>query len=693
MKNVIENFVLYIFCFIHLTNYIYYTYKIDNIIIKETKFSNILGNTIKKVNKYYKESHQNYDVCKYKKIPKILIEKNKFKDKKIKYIVGIENTCDDTCVCVIDSNLNIIINVIISHFKIVHKYEGVYPFFISSINNLFLKHYVDKILNNINKKKINCYGLSVCPGIAKNMEAAKNYIEEIKKNNKIVKISSVNHIFAHVLSPLFFPFYTDVNTYTNRYEYKEKNLNKIENENFININMSEIIKNDKNKEKVKEILEVLNKNIVTKQKSNNLNEQEFLNYASYILKKEKKEDKENISEKNEDKENINEKKEDKENISEKKENENLNKFLTGYLKDGYICVLVSGGSTEVYIVKKNIKNDICISKISKTVDMSVGDIIDKIARDLELPVGLGGGPFLEMKAKEFIEKLKRKKMNEEICDDPFQPFPTPFSPNNIINFSFSGIFNHLSKIIKKLKKEKSFEIEKDRYAYYCQKNIFSHILKQLNKIMYFSELHFNIKNLCIVGGVGCNNFLYQSLKNLALRRDNKEYQIKEYNKLKKRLKKKIKKIGEEKFEVFNISEHNQEKENELNSSLVWKIYLNYLLKKKSKDDILSYLKSFNFEDFMKLKNNGYFLLEDSTFLNNSNPWKIYKTPLNLSRDNAAMICFNTFLNLHNKINIHQDTSEIKIKPTVTTKLENNFLLLSDIIIFDVYVEYFDNKKI
>ncbi|SCA48384.1 tRNA N6-adenosine threonylcarbamoyltransferase, putative [Plasmodium ovale] len=679
MKNEIKILAEYLFFLLNLIPRGYCSYKIDNIAIKKSQFSDVFERTVNRINKQIKSSNENYDVCTYKKIPRVLLERNKLKDnKKWKYIVGIENTCDDTCICIIDSQLNIVKNVVISHYKVVHMYEGVYPFFISSLNDLFLKPYADKVLESIDTDQISCLAFSACPGIAKNMEAAKNYIGELKKKNGQIKVSSVNHVFAHVLSPLFFHFYNDKNTYTNSSQYKDENINGDKKKEFpIVINMSQSIKRDDAlRNKIKDILRVLNNNDVTKEKLKNLNEDKFLNYGSYILKKK------------------NEKKGEEKGDKEEDENRNINKTIAvanfskserSYLTEGYICILVSGGSTEVYKVQKNKRNDINVVKISQTVDISIGDIIDKVARLLELPVGLGGGPFLEKKAQEFIARLKGRTVSDGEYTDPFQPFPTPFLANNRIDFSFSGIFNHMSKIISAVKGEKFFEEETDRYAYYCQKNIFKHLLRQISKIMYFSELHFNIKNIFIVGGVGCNNFLYQTLKYMIQSRDKKENQIKEYTKLKKRLKKKIKKIEMEKYKTTKMRKDISENKDEINSSVAWNIYLKNLLKRKTKENILLALKSFNFENFIELKKRGCFLLEA--------PWNVYKTPSNLSRDNAAMVCYNALLNMHNNVNLHEDISNVKIKTTVKTKVENNFLLFSDIIIFDVFMDHLDGKKL
>ncbi|GAB64753.1 hypothetical protein PCYB_031660 [Plasmodium cynomolgi strain B] len=721
MKNAIKNLAICLAFVLSLLRHVHYAYRIDNITIKKARFSDDLERTVQKINKrVQKDSVPSYDVCKYKKIPKFLTERNKLKDtQKVKYIVGIENTCDDTCICVLDSNLNIVKNVIISHFKVVHKYEGVYPFFVSSINQLFLKPYVEKTLEGIDESRISCFAFSACPGIAKSMEAAKNYIGEKKKQNGSIQVSPINHVFAHVLSPLFFHVYNDKNTYTNSGQYKEGKSEQSKNELGIDMHISEEVRKDKTQmEKVKGILQILNSNDVTKRKMALLSEEEFLNCGNYVLRGEmgnetpQSGDSEELqSEESEALQNVESaspqsvesaslqraESEAPQNVAYQRKNTSSAQKTQysgdapqgSHLTDGYICALVSGGSTQIYKVQRNKKNDINLCKLSQTVDISVGDIIDKIARLLGLPVGLGGGPFLERKSAEFVTRMKEERLSGEACADPFQPFPVPFSANSRIDFSFSGLYNHLRKIIEESKKGESFEREKDRYAYYSQKNIFNHLLKQMNKIMYFSELHFNIKKLFIVGGVGCNHFLITKLKSMAMKRSQLQVQLNEFKKLKKRLSKRVKKISEKKFLHFKVSKEVLKGEIEFTASLGWDIYLKLLLKRKTERDILSALKYFNFEDFSKLKEGGHFLLEGHSASSKSEaPWSVHKTPPNLSRDNAAMICFSAFLNLHNKSDLYEDVSQVKIKPTVKTQVENNFLLFSDMIIFDVFLQQF-----
>ncbi|EUD65044.1 hypothetical protein C922_04555 [Plasmodium inui San Antonio 1] len=705
MKNATKNLATCLACILSLLRYVHYAYRIDNITIKKARFSDALERTVHKINKrVQKDSVTYYHVCKYKRIPKILTERNKLKDtQKVKYIVGIENTCDDTCICVLDSNLNIVKNVIISHFKVVHKYEGVYPFFISSINQLFLKPYVEKTLEDIDENRISCFAFSACPGIAKSMDAAKNYIGEKKKKNGSIKISPINHVFAHVLSPLFFHVYNDKNTYTNSGQYKEGKSNPSKNEPSIDMHISEEVRKDKEKmEKVQDILQILNSNDMTKQKKALLSEEEFLNCGNYVLRGEMgNETTQSVDsvaplsvetaapQTSESEAPQNVAHEQKNTSSAQKTKYSGDPPQGSHLTDGYICALVSGGSTEIYKVQRNKKNDINLCKLSQTVDISIGDIIDKIARLLGLPVGLGGGPFLERKSAEFVTRMKEERLSGEACADPFQPFPVPFSANNRVDFSFSGMYNHLRKIIEESKKGESFEREKDRYAYFCQKNIFNHLLRQINKIMYFSELHFNIKKLFIVGGVGCNNFLISKLKSMAMKRSQLQVQLNEFKKLKKRLTKRIKKISEKKFLHSKVSKEVIKGEIEFSSSLYWNVYLKLLLKRKTERDILSALNCFNFEDFSKLKEGGHFLLEGHSASSKSEaPWSVYRTPPNLSRDNAAMICFTAFLNLHNKSDLHEDVSQVQIKPTVKIQVENNFLLFSDMIIFDVFLHQF-----
>ena len=65
-------------------------------------------------------------------------------------ILGIESSCDDTSIGIIDNNKNIIANEIISQNQIHKDYKGVVPELAARNHVLF----IDKILKRTLKKKI-----------------------------------------------------------------------------------------------------------------------------------------------------------------------------------------------------------------------------------------------------------------------------------------------------------------------------------------------------------------------------------------------------------------------------------------------------------------------------------------------------------------------------------------------------------
>ena len=64
-------------------------------------------------------------------------------------ILGIESSCDDTSISIVDSNRNIIANEIMSQHNIHKQYKGIVPELAARNHVLF----IDKILKKILRKK------------------------------------------------------------------------------------------------------------------------------------------------------------------------------------------------------------------------------------------------------------------------------------------------------------------------------------------------------------------------------------------------------------------------------------------------------------------------------------------------------------------------------------------------------------
>ena len=155
----------------------------------------------------------------------------------------------------------------------------------------------------------------------------------------------------------------------------------------------------------------------------------------------------------------------------------------------YICLLVSGGHTQIWIVNNN--NDFNI--ISTTVDDAAGEAFDKGAKLLGLKYP--GGPEIEKKSINGNNKKYK--------------FSIPIMKTNKFNFSFSGTKTALYYLIKDMSiKEVNQEINNISASY--QENILDILFSRL--ILVIKDT--NINNISVVGGVSCNKRFQEKAKRI-----------------------------------------------------------------------------------------------------------------------------------------------------------------------------------
>jgi N6-L-threonylcarbamoyladenine synthase len=101
-----------------------------------------------------------------------------------------------------------------------------------------------------------------------------------------------------------------------------------------------------------------------------------------------------------------------------------------------IALLISGGHTQLVLIKDNLKYEI----IGNTKDDAIGEAFDKVARILGL--AYPGGPL--------ISKLAEKERTEFPDKVPPYPLPRPMIHSKDLNFSFSGIKTSVLYLTQKL---------------------------------------------------------------------------------------------------------------------------------------------------------------------------------------------------------------------------------------------------
>ena len=160
----------------------------------------------------------------------------------------------------------------------------------------------------------------------------------------------------------------------------------------------------------------------------------------------------------------------------------------------YLCFLLTGGHTQIYLVK-SISN---YTLLGETMDDAVGEAFDKVAKLLNL--SYPGGPEIEKKAT--------------YGDVNAYNLPHPLENNKDLNFSFSGIKTAINLIVKKEEKINEQFIQNMSASF--QNKVADIFDKKLHLSMeYLKKLDIKISQLSLVGGVASNNFIYKKLKNTA----------------------------------------------------------------------------------------------------------------------------------------------------------------------------------
>ena len=153
------------------------------------------------------------------------------------------------------------------------------------------------------------------------------------------------------------------------------------------------------------------------------------------------------------------------------------------LKSPFLCLLVSGGNTQIVYVKDYTEFEV----LGKTRDDAIGEAFDKVAR----VVGLSypGGPKVDKLAKTGIPNIKLPKTHFE----------------NSLDFSFSGIktavinINHNTKDINKADLCASFE-----------KTVTEVLIENIEKAIEQTKM----TSLAIAGGVSANSYIRSEILNL-----------------------------------------------------------------------------------------------------------------------------------------------------------------------------------
>ena len=158
----------------------------------------------------------------------------------------------------------------------------------------------------------------------------------------------------------------------------------------------------------------------------------------------------------------------------------------------FLCLLVSGGHTQILIAKKY--NDFQI--LGETLDDALGEAFDKVAK--LLGYSYPGGPIIEKLAKKDKKKIDFK-------------LPKPLINTKDMNFSFSGIKTAVRKVLGN-----SFEKKNEAsLAKNFQDSVTECLLVKCEKAMKLFKKKFNSGPFILAGGVASNEYIRKELKLLC----------------------------------------------------------------------------------------------------------------------------------------------------------------------------------
>ena len=152
------------------------------------------------------------------------------------------------------------------------------------------------------------------------------------------------------------------------------------------------------------------------------------------------------------------------------------------LKPPFICMMMSGGNTQIIYVEDYTKYKL----IGKTRDDAIGEAFDKVAR----VVGLGypGGPKVDKLAKEGVPEYDLPKTHFDNLD-----------------FSFSGIKTAVINLNHKLK-----DINKANLCASFQKAVTEELIDNVKKALEIT----GTKVVALAGGVSANSYIREKFLNL-----------------------------------------------------------------------------------------------------------------------------------------------------------------------------------
>lgn len=158
------------------------------------------------------------------------------------------------------------------------------------------------------------------------------------------------------------------------------------------------------------------------------------------------------------------------------------------LKFPLICLVISGGHTELLLIKDHFN----ITKIGSTLDDAVGECYDKVAR--VMGISYPGGPVIDKIAHD---------------GKPIYDLPIPLNDDSY-NFSFSGLKSAVINLYHNYE-QAGKTIDKNCLASSFQDVVISSLTTKTMRALK----EYNVNNLVLAGGVSANKSIREKFEQLC----------------------------------------------------------------------------------------------------------------------------------------------------------------------------------
>jgi N6-L-threonylcarbamoyladenine synthase len=169
-------------------------------------------------------------------------------------------------------------------------------------------------------------------------------------------------------------------------------------------------------------------------------------------------------------------------------------LLENNIEFPFLSLVASGGHTSLFLVK-NVGEYVLLGK---TLDDAAGEAFDKVSKMLGL--GYPGGPVIEKMAEKGEFSIK---------------FPKSFMEKDNLNFSFSGLKTSVMNYIRK----HSWELPVYDICRSFQETVAETFLFKIGEAVRKEK----IRTVTFSGGVACNKFINQKIKEFSLENNLKFY--------------------------------------------------------------------------------------------------------------------------------------------------------------------------